>query len=155
MGCSSELRSPISIILLIRSEVEFGNKPVDSCHLAPTGTPGLPPHLCPNGDSVAGNQTVTVAEAIQVTLPQGEYVIQVNGDTAQICNPSFEYSLALRLSDCGRSDIAPPNAPAVLGEITSSCVLLHPVTPVPAAPAPTDGVVITPPSTGSAGLRAN
>ncbi len=130
---------------------------VASCHLTPTPTPAPLPVLCPDGDPVAGGGQVTIDDSIQVTLPAGDFFVQVANDAAGICNRTERYMLALRLSDCGRPDIEPPLAPAheVMAQIVNSCVLLHPVTPVPTPPIPPSTGVITPPSTGSAGLKAD
>lgn len=124
---------------------------VASCRIVATPTPQARPQLCPGGEVVSGAQTITIEDSIRVTLPDGEFAIQVDVPlaVAQVCNLNEGYTLALRFSDCGRPDIQPPNAPAqdVLDNIVSSCTLLHPVTPVP-----TPSATIQPPSTGDAGL---
>jgi hypothetical protein len=102
------------------------------------------------GDSVSGGQTVTVADSIQVALPDGDFVVTIrNADVALFCNPSAQYDVAIRLGDCGQASIPSPLVdPAVIRGIVASCTLLHPLTP---APAPLGS--IQPPNTGEAGLQ--
>lgn len=121
-----------------------------SCHLAPTPTPEPTPQFgCPAGDTFEGGQRVTIAEAIEVDLPPGEFIIDVDdADVAQICNPEAQYLVSLRLADCSTPAIAPPDDPnaAVKAKIRASCTALNPTS------VPQPVTLIQPPNTGSAGL---
>lgn len=130
---------------------------VESCRIAPTPTPDpLQPFACPGGEAVEGGGTVTIAGNLQVSLPPGNFLIDVDaeadGEIATICNPDEEYSVILRVADCTTPVIAPPTDPAqaVKQEIKASCITLAPTpTPDPAAVVAN----IQPPNTGDAGLR--
>jgi hypothetical protein len=129
---------------------------LESCVIVPTPTAEpTPAFACPDGEAISGGATVTIADNLQVTLPAGNFVIDVeagaDGELAQICNPDEQYSIILRVSDCTTPVIAPPNDPdaTVKQEIMASCVTLSPTpTPDPAAVVTT----IQPPNTGDAGL---
>jgi hypothetical protein len=123
-----------------------------SCRVLPTPVAQTPtPFVCAAGDTIAGGQTVTIADVIQVTLPPGEFAIQAGPYVAFICNPAEEYSVVLNLEDCARSDVPPPNSPpsSTIDDIVSSCVQLN----AEASATPeVAGVTILPPDTGDAGL---
>ena len=125
---------------------------VASCRIAPTPTPSP---VCPSGEPVAGGQTVTVEDSIQVALPAGDFIMLVTGDLAVICNPVQDYSVSLQLSNCRQANIPPPDSEDLEepDAIVESCTLLHPERPVPAFTPLTEAMTITPPSTGDAGLR--
>ena len=103
-----------------------------------------------DGDAVAGGQTVTIENSIQVTLPGGDFVVTLLGeDVAFFCNLDAQYDIGIRLSDCGQATISSPLIDsAIIRDIVDSCRLLHPVTPQPV------GTTIRPPSTGDAGLAS-
>jgi len=126
------------------------NQIIASCKVLPPATPAPASFTCPEGDAVRGGQAMTVADSIQVELPDGDFVVTVrNADIAVFCNPSAQYDVAIRLGDCGQASIPSPFVdPTIIRGIVASCTLLHPVTPLPAAPS-----TIQPPNTGEAGLR--
>ena len=140
------------------SETAAGDAILDqilaSCQVAPTPTPEpTPVFACPDGEAAEGGATVTIAGNLQVSLPPGNFVIDVDaeadGEIATICNPDEEYSVILRVADCTTPVIAPPNDldATVKQEIMASCVTLSPT------PTPDPGVtIIQPPNTGDAGL---
>ena len=127
---------------------------VASCRIAPT-PPEPSPQLCPEGESVTGEQTITIAESARIALPAGEFVVHVTGDLLVLCKPG-SYSLSLQLSNCRQANIPPPDATDLpeQQDIVASCTLLHPVTPVPQFTPLSEPGAITPPDTGDAGLRA-
>jgi hypothetical protein len=133
---------------------------VESCEVLPPAapsrtTPGRPA-FCQTGESVPGGRAVTIGNAIEVTLPEGNFVVDASFiDAASVCNPEEGYWLVLRLSDCGRADISPP-APfdvhePVNRQIQGSCVVLNPG-PTPTQPLFRPAAGISPPRTGGAGL---
>ncbi len=126
------------------------NQIISSCKVLPPPTPAPTGFSCVSGETVAGAQTITIKNSIQVTLPEGDFVVTlIPADVVDICNADQQYDVAIRLGDCGRASIPDPFPEhlALTNAIIESCTLLHPVTPVP------EGLErIRPPSTGNAGL---
>jgi hypothetical protein len=126
-----------------------------SCQVIPTPTPEpTPVFACPERDAVSGGGTITIGGNLQVSLPDGNFIIAIDeNDIAQICNVDEEYSVYLVVSDCTAPAIMPPNDPhqEAIQDIVVSCTPLSP-TPTPDPDAVT---LIQPPNTGDAGLAAN
>jgi hypothetical protein len=133
---------------------------VKSCEVLPPAPPSRAPPgrpaFCQTGESIQGGRAVTVGNAIEVTLPEGNFVVDASFiDAVSVCNPEEDYWLVLRLSDCSRADISPP-APfdvhePVNRQIQGSCVVLN-SGPTPTQPPIRPAPGISPPSTGDAGL---
>jgi hypothetical protein len=137
---------------------------VDSCEVLPLRAPPseTPPFSCPSGEpvfegNVAGSETLVVADAIQITLPEGSFVVRTFGSAAVICSVDPGYFMMLSFTDCRRNDIRPPNETnlTVKSAIQASCVVLHPEAQAAVAPTvfPPLNTGIQPPNTGEAGLQ--
>ena len=139
------------------------NQIISSCKVVPLPTPQVPPFSCPGrGDEneivvdAPGGRPLLIADAIQVTLPAGRFVVRVLGSSAAIC--ASNYSLVLSMADCRRVDIRPPDGANVPGlaladAIVASCVVINPVEELPVPPPVQTGGNIRPPSTGDGGLQ--
>lgn len=125
---------------------------ISSCKVLPPPTPAPTGFSCMSGETVAGAQTITIKNSIQVTLPEGDFVVTlIAADLVYVCNADQQYDVAIRLGDCGRASIPDPFPEHLVltNAIVKSCTLLHPVTPVPE-----ELRAIRPPSTGNAGLAS-
>jgi hypothetical protein len=140
------------------------NEIVDSCEVLPLRAPQseTPPLSCPSGEpvfegNVADGKTLVVINAIQITLPEGSFVVRSFGSAAVICSVDSGYFMMLSFTDCRSTEIRPPNDlnQAVKSANEASCVVLHPGAQGPVAPTvfPPPNTSIRPPSTGDGGLR--
>lgn len=123
---------------------------VASCQVIPASTPEpTPVFACAEGTPVSGGRPLDIEDAIQVTLPEGQYLFYVRDGVANFCNPEEEYILTVNLSDCLSPTILPPGDPRLAIQRQVSCLQLRPPTTGPFVP-PAN---ITPPHTGDAGQR--
>jgi hypothetical protein len=131
------------------------NAIIESCVVVPPNVP--PPGVddCPAGGvPFEGSQTVILLDAIEITLPEGDFIVAPYPENVvQICMVGGSPTFTLSLIDCHRVDITPPNDPdaELVQAIVGSCVPLNPP-PEPTTGPFTPSSNIQPPNTGDAGL---
>ena len=128
---------------------------IESCVVVPPNVPPPGVEDCPAGGvPFVGGQTVTLLDVIEVTLPEGDFVVAPYPENVvQICMVGGSPTFTLSLIDCHRVDITPPNDPdaELVQAIVGSCVPLNPP-PEPTTGPFTPSSNIQPPNTGDAGL---
>ena len=125
---------------------------VGSCiQVPPNEPPGDYGNCPPGGSPVDGGQTIDVQGQVQVTLPPGNFSLQVTDETVLICQPEMNFVTSRRLSDCSTATIIPPVEELIALDAQIECVALNPP-PAPTTPPFTANPNIQPPNTGDGGL---